>query len=292
MKKTKKAMIFLVSALILLTSLATSALAAYIEAFNADSFKVNPGADIAIIDDSETYNKKAFQGPTRDDDAATHFATIEIEVPAAGKYYVWGMVYATATDDNSLYFAIDNSDKFTWDYMEIAVDNEDYDTYPYYGTWYWMYLTNRENAVEELGISPDGHVHIETGLKYVLDLAAGKHTIQITTREPGAKYNALLITDDENYDPNNDASLAIGIDPQSIYPNPAIAAAEAAAEAERLAEIAAQEAAEAAAAEEAANEPAPAPAPAPVTGDMTALLSLAMLAAFAGALAFAKKRAR
>ena len=297
----KKAILFFIAAISLAAIFTATALAApFIRSYNADDFKINPGADIKLIDDSATYNKKAIQGLTRDDDAAKEFATLSIDVPAAGKYYVWAMTYATSTSDNSLYFSIDGQQRFTWDYMEIEVEHEDYDTYPYYSAWYWMYLTNRDYAIETLGISSDGHVHIATGLRYVLELSAGSHEIKLITREPEAKYDALLITDDENYDPNKDPKLAINIDPKTVYSAEIDAANEAAAKAAAEAEAAAQAQAEAdaaaaqAAADAAANAPAPAPTPAPAaqspqTGDMAALWLICLAAALAYAVLAPRK---
>ena len=260
---------------------------AFTQGFNLDDIKVNSGASIALIDEPELYAGKALQGDERDDDGATHFATLNFSVPADGKYGIWFLVWAEDETSNSLLISIDGGDIFTCDYMESNEQpNPDFE---WYEVWYWMWLNSRAEIAEEFEMGMDGFNAYLTDHKKIVDLKAGDHTMKIITREAYAKYAGVIITDDLSYDPNKDAALQVGkVDPASVYPDPAIiAAAEAAAKAAEEAAAAA-----AAAAEEAAAAAATPTAPtAPQTGDNIWVFVLAfVLMAFAAAVLSRRRR--
>ena len=282
----KKKIMTMVLAAALIAGMAMPALA-FTQGFNLDDLKVNPGASVAAIDEAGLYGGKALQGDERDDDGATHFATLSFSVPADGKYAFWFLAWAMDVNSNSLFISIDGEEQFTFDYMEYRnVDDPDELVGPdfaYYETWYWMWLNSRAEIAEEHGMGMDGFNAYLTGQKKHIDLKAGAHTMKVATREPYAKYAGVIITDDLNFDPNNDAALQGGKgDPAAAYPDPAIIAA-----AEAAAKAAEEAAAAAAAAEEAAAAaPAPAAPQAPRTGDNTVIyvFALALLASAAAAL--------
>ena len=276
----KKQFLFILLVVVLMIGMAMPALA-FTQGFNLDDFKLNPGASIYLVDEPELYGGKALEGDDRDDDAATHFSILNFSVPADGKYGVWFLVWAESEAANSLYISLDGGDMFTFDYMES--DEQPNPDFEYYYIWYWMWMNARHEISEAHDLPMDGFNAYMTGQKKFFDLKAGDHSLKITTREPYAKYAGVIITDDLNYDPNNDPALQVGkIDPASVYPDPAIlAAAEAAAEAEaaaREAEAAAQESSNAAASSS------------PKTGD-TAIILFA-IAVICSVVVLARKRAK
>ena len=274
--KMKKVILTVILAAFLLMSFTVSASASFIRAFTIDDFTIT--GQVNIIEDAYTHDRRALQGMIRDNAGNQHFTTLEVTVPAAGRYYIWALVFATHADDNSLFFSLNGAPQFTWDYMEIANNDPGFATFPYYNRWYWMYLSNREHAVRTHGISPDGHVHTALGKdlkRYVVELNAGVNTIRLATREPGAKYNALLITDDPNYDPNTDPLLPLGTDPRSVYGPPPAAPAPPPAPA-----------APAASAEPPATSPV-----APMTGD-TAFMALILMFALSAAAVYKLRKNR
>ncbi|MCL1794825.1 MAG: hypothetical protein FWG34_13265 [Oscillospiraceae bacterium] len=289
--KNKILTILLVFAL--MAAMAMPALA-FTQGFNLDDFKMNSGASIDVIDEPEVYNGKALQGDERDDDGATHFSTVDFEVPADGKYALWFLVWAESEASNSLFLSLDGGEIFTCDYMESNEQpNPDFE---YYFVWYWMWMNSRQEIMddnEEMGF--DGFNAYLTGQKKHFDLKAGAHSLKVITREPLAKYAGLIITDDLNYDPNADSALQVGkADPASVYPDPAIAAAEAAA-AEAAAAAAAAEAAEKAAADAAAaaaQEQPPAAPVAPATADPTAIFALISALSASGIAIFKKRQSK
>ena len=271
---------------------------AFTQGFNYDDFKKNPGADIG--DNTETpgdlYNGKALEGYERDDEGETHFVTVDFEVPTAGQYAFWFLVWAHDETCNSLFLSLDGGEIFTCDYYEAPEPDPDFE---HYNVWYWMWMNSRQEILdnhEEMGF--DGFNAFLSGQKKHFDLSAGAHTLKMIIREPLSRFDGLLITDDLNYDPNNDSALQIGkVDPASVYPDPAIAAAEAAA-AEAAAAAAAAEAAEkaaadaaAAAAAAAAQEQPPAPV-APATADPTAVFALISALSASGIAIFKKRQSK
>lgn len=195
----KKAIITLTTAVFLTMFLTISTLAAVYQAYTTDDFVINNGADIKLNDDSGTYNGKMLSGFTRDDEGSNDFTTLKFSIPSDGKYAVWFLVSATGDTDNSLFLSLDDGDLFTCDYLE----GED----SYYNNWYYMWMNSRSEIVEETGMENVGSAAALTGQKKYFDLKTGDHTLKIITREPEAKYAAVIITDDLNYDPNKDAKL-------------------------------------------------------------------------------------
>jgi len=257
--------------------------AAYIRGYNYDDFVKNPGADLGDNKDSpnELYNGKSIEGYERDDDGATNFTTLSFEVPAAGTYAFWFLVWAENETSNSQFLSLDGGEIFTFDYYESPEPDPDF---VHYNKWYWMWMNSRQEIMDEnpeLGF--DGFNAFLSGQKKHFTLTEGAHTLKIITREPYARYNGVIITDDLNYDPNNDAALQIGKnDPAAVY-GPPPPPTEAPTEPEPVAVP-----------EPAAPAPEPAPAApqapaAPATGDFGIFALVILAAAVATCAVFSKK---
>jgi len=284
MKKTFLTILLVVA---LMFSMIMPVLSAFTQAFNLDDFKITPGADIAIAADPDNpeqlYSGKAIWGDERDNDGDTHFTVLEFEVPENGKYALWFLVWALNEIANSLFLSLDGGEPFTFDFMEAIEPDPDFE---YYNLWYWMWLNNRQEIMDEHDVGFDGFNAYMTGQKKYLDLTAGAHTLKLITREPYAKYAGLIITDDLNYDPNKDSALQVGkVDPKTVYPLPT----EPEPEPEPVIDETAMGGGETADAEIAAVIAAPAPPP-PVSAAQTGNMTIIFLMIFAaGAFTLAKR---
>lgn len=100
--------------------------------------------------------------------------TLTFTVPDDGNYYIWARVMGLDLLSNSFYFAIDG-----------GVPGK-YEFHPFHGLWTWGW----------------DRVHIEKECRTTpLILAAGTHTLTFSGREPGARLDAVIITDDSEYVP-------------------------------------------------------------------------------------------
>jgi len=177
----------------------------FITAYGLDSLALT--GDVMVFSDRSIpslYGNDSFVGLTRDDDASRHYATFDFDVPADGKYALWFYVYATSDTDNSFYVAVDRKHRFTFDFVEGDRD--------YFNIWYWVFLNSREDRGGSDALPNLSFRHAK-----VLDLTAGAHSLRIAVREPGARLSRIILTDDLNYDPNKDTSIA-SADPIKVYP--------------------------------------------------------------------------
>jgi len=212
----------------------------------------------------------------------------EFEIKEAGDYYLWFRLMGQGDDFNSFFVMIDgggfnqndgygDGEYYTFDMWEPSEGYDYSDSNPflpslddhknpdwiYNPNWHWIPLSYRDATVDP----PVRHNLVKQ------NFTAGKHTMEIMTREPECYLDKIIITNNLSYDPR-----AISGDPESIY----------------LAELAAAEAAAAAEAEAAAPEPtAAAPvvtAPAPQTGDNTVIYFLAFVLVASAALTLLRRR--
>jgi 2',3'-cyclic-nucleotide 2'-phosphodiesterase (5'-nucleotidase family)/predicted AlkP superfamily phosphohydrolase/phosphomutase len=102
--------------------------------------------------------------------------TFAVTVPTRGRYYIWGRTWAPSVTQDSFYFAVDNQPRFVWDVVGS-------------GRWDWFYVTNRTNG------GPSGQAGF--------NLTAGYHIITVTTREAGARLDALELTRDVSHKPSD-----------------------------------------------------------------------------------------
>lgn len=100
--------------------------------------------------------------------------TLTFTVSSDGNYYAWARVMGLDLLSNSFYFAIDGG------------ASGKYEFHPFHGLWTWGW----------------DRVHIEKECRTTpLVLAAGTHTLTFSGREPGARLDAVVITDDPEYVP-------------------------------------------------------------------------------------------
>ncbi len=100
--------------------------------------------------------------------------TLTFSVPSDGNYYPWARVMGLDLLSNSFYFSIDGGAPGKYEF------------HPFHGLWTWGW----------------DRVHIEKECRTTpLVLTAGTHTLTFSGREPGARLDAIIITDDPEYMP-------------------------------------------------------------------------------------------
>ena len=100
-------------------------------------------------------------------------AALSLELPAAGAYVVWARVQGAGWKQNSFWVSIDEAPAF---HYEIP---------PFAETWTWGWDI----------------VHPDQEPAVAINLTSGPHTIHFGGREPDARLDAILITDDADYVP-------------------------------------------------------------------------------------------
>jgi len=93
---------------------------------------------------------------------------MDIWVPKAGRYWIWGRVWGLDWTGDSFYVSVDGGPRVTW--------------YISRGSWQWERVT-------------------ATGALKSWYLSAGPHTIRIRTREDGAKLDVIEVVDSRSYIP-------------------------------------------------------------------------------------------
>ena len=267
----KKPIFYVLMTIILILSLSATVLADLIF-IEADSGKLDATDPMKIGSGGGAFNGKYIYGETNSEEKISY----EFEIKEAGDYYLWFRLQGQADDANSFFVMVDGAgfnqadgfgkdEYYTFDMWEPSEGYEYSDANPFLPTlenhkdpdwiynphWHWIPLAYRDQTVDP----PVRHNLIKQ------NFTAGKHTLDIMTREPECYLDKIIITNDLSYDPRG-----ISGDPEAVY----------------LAEIAAAEAAAAAVVEEvAAPEPeapvavveaAPAPvavAPPPVSAAQT-----------------------
>jgi len=101
--------------------------------------------------------------------APTGTAKFEFTVREGGRYRIWGRLFAKDGGSNSFYFSLDGAEEIQW---SVAAGD--------FGTWVWL---------QPLG----------GGGRW--DLAPGKHTITMRTRESGTRLAQLVVTNDLRPEP-------------------------------------------------------------------------------------------
>ena len=100
--------------------------------------------------------------------------TLSFTVPADGPYYPWARVMGTSLTNNSFYFSVDGGPPAKYEFP------------PFHGVWTWGW----------------DRVHLDkTPHSTPITLTAGLHTLTFGGREPGARLDAVLLTDDPAYLP-------------------------------------------------------------------------------------------
>ena len=131
---------------------------------------------------------------------------LEVEVPAAGQYVVWGRVRGASVDANSFFLSVDDGPEVIWDAPRQVLDEEE-------GRWVWDPASARDMNGRE--VDP-----------LLFDLDAGKHSIRLTPREPSTGIGGLLVTNDLAFRPQGrppgSPPVDIWLEPESASPGDAL----------------------------------------------------------------------
>jgi len=137
--------------------------------------------DMAIIEREDAIGGKCIVGATAEKDTFTFTFT----VPKDSTYKLWMRAWHSTLEDNSLFYEIDG-EKMIYDFDECNKSLKD--TFPHYNRWYYRDLNYRKNS--------------ERGFPQILELSAGVHSMTFAARETGLIIDQIIITSDQNYDPN------------------------------------------------------------------------------------------
>jgi hypothetical protein len=109
--------------------------------------------------------------PMSDDEGG--IAAYRFELPRTDSYRLWGRVITSTLDEDSFWLRIDDGDWMQWN--DIAHGDQ----------WHWVDMRPFEQRID----------------RFVLQLAAGPHTLRVSYRELGARLDQLLIVSDLAYVP-------------------------------------------------------------------------------------------
>ncbi len=110
-------------------------------------------------------------------------ASITFQVPFSDTYYLWGLVNAPTSSEDSYIISIDGDRDRIWDVL--------YESHP--AEWTWDQFAERgTGAFDAPQYDPA-----------TFPLSAGSYTLQITNREDGTLIDQILITNDPDFDPSN-----------------------------------------------------------------------------------------
>ncbi len=107
----------------------------------------------------------------------------DVNIPAPGRYYVWGRVLSTGSEDNGVHVGIDG----TWPETGARLQWCD-------GKNQWYYESKQRTEKVHCGVPHLIYLDIEN---------AGKHTIEFSMREDGFKMDKFVLSTDKNYQPKN-----------------------------------------------------------------------------------------
>jgi len=283
-KNLKKQIIFMFTAILFIMAFTVTALAAEFIFIEAES---------GVFDASDPMLKGSGGGALNGtyiygEENSLEKIKYEFEIKEGGDYRLWFRMQGQDDGSNSLFVMIDGAgfqqdngydtgEYYTFDMWEPSEGYTYSDTNPYLPTlenhknpdwiynpnWQWMPFAYRDQITFD---EPMRHILVTP------NFTAGKHTIDIMTREPNCYLDKIIITNDLTYDPRGIAG-----DPEAVYLAAQAAAAESAAAAEAAASAPADEAPAPAPVAEVAPAPAPVVAVAPVTSDNIAIFAVILM---------------
>lgn len=177
MRKTKRIVSLLVCIAMMLAILPTVSLAAKYE-FDVDTTiefedcKISKNSTLDEVKLKSASGGKYLNcvrsGNNNDPDSADPELTFTLNVPADGLYYIWFRYGANGKNSDSLFINFDD-EKMNSTSVQIAVLTE--------GEGFYWQVIKKQN------------------------LSKGVHTVKVTPREPGMRFDCLYITSDRNYKP-------------------------------------------------------------------------------------------
>ena len=144
------------------------------------------------------------------DSATGARAVHEINIPKAGKWYVWIRAFFPERSKDSYWIGLDDAEPHPWDSaggpgaIKIYAEQGDSDsqTDSAWGVWYW-----------------DSGVKIESFPNAFFDVKKrGKHRLWSKGREPGSILDQILLTMDEKFNPEEASDGATIPVPATAYP--------------------------------------------------------------------------
>ncbi len=158
---------------------------------------------MGVEENADAIGGKVLSCFSNEPDADGDGFTLTFTVPKKGNYMIWGRVFAPDQTSNSLHYRLDGDAAQIWDFID-----EDGQDCGAYDSWYYMYLTFREDVpYDENEPSASEFTQTEGQWRhspYYLALDAGEHSIHFTGREYGWSIDQFVITEApiEAYDPN------------------------------------------------------------------------------------------
>ena len=209
-KQFKKRAIFVLITFILILTFSLTALADMIF-IEAESGKQS-SARMIIGNGLGAFNDAYIYGETNSDEIISY----EFEIKEAGDYYLWFRLMGQDDAHDSFFVMIDGAgfnqsegfDKGEYNTFDMWEESEGYEysasnpflpslenhkdtNWLYNPNWHWIPLSYRDATVDP----PIRHNLITQ------NFTAGKHTMEIMTREPECYLDKIIITNDLKYDP-------------------------------------------------------------------------------------------
>ncbi len=107
----------------------------------------------------------------------------DVEIPAAGRYFVWVSIYSTGPDDNGIHVGIDGEWPESGQRMQWCE-----------GKNAWTWASKQRTEEEHCGVP---------GLIYLDVDAPGPHVVQFSMREDGLEFDRFALTTEANFDPSS-----------------------------------------------------------------------------------------
>lgn len=150
-----------------------------------DDNTASGGRYIQILPDTRvTHDDKLIRGENFTNDPGTvAIVSYNVEIPKAGRYYVWSRALSIGSEDNGVHVGIDGA----WPLTGARLQWCD-------GKKKWWYESKQRTKEEHCGVPYLIYLDIPT---------TGKHQIQFSMREDGFRMDKFLLTTNKDFKPLN-----------------------------------------------------------------------------------------